>query len=158
MNAAGSPAGGRSTLRSPVLLAVLAAVAAGLVAVLIFSVRERSDKNRALLAHQGAKTMQGELIRYYRQHGNLPAGSAAFTAAHEIDPHSGAPVAGAGGEPAYTITAQSGTITVIFGKDQGALSGRTLVYSPRFGRGGLEWDCHGGTLQNNYRVPECQAS
>jgi len=55
----------------------------------------------------------------------------------------------------YSIAIDAGTITITFAGDQGPLAGKTLVHRPRFVQNRVEWDCAGGTLDYQYRTPEC---
>ena len=51
----------------------------------------------------------------------------------------------------------NGIITVTFAAtiDQ-AVGGDTMIFTPTFGNGAVEWDCSAGTLADNYRPANCR--
>jgi len=135
-----------------VSLVLLALLAVWLIVVFFGEVQKRDDRTRAAAAHQRATALRADLDAYYEKNRRLPR-RIELSVTHALDDPKQASNAAA---PGYDITVDDGTITITFTPGQSKLGGKTLVYRPHPKDGKLEWDCRGGNVEDEYRVPECR--
>ena len=141
-------------------LALLALTAVALLAVLAFEWRTYDLKARVAAANRAAFALRAQIGQRYLATGRMPAGGGTLGNPKAVaDPGAASGPANTSPRQAqqqgYSIAIDAGTITITFAGDQGPLAGKTLVHRPRFVQNRVEWDCAGGTLDYQYRTPEC---
>ena len=132
--------------------------AAGLLvaAVAWYAYLEVAHRNAALkvgLAIEEIRKVKRLGRAYYQAHGALPPTNAAL----QLDDRGAKPYSNVLAQPdvlAYSIDVREGKITLVFGPDQGSLSGQSIVYSPAFPEGKLRWFCT-GTIPQEYLPARC---
>ena len=126
-----------------------------LVAIFLSEFAKRDDRIRVAAAQQRAAGWRTQLASYYSAHGRMPGSISLSAPQFVFNPKTGTPEMQQ--QSAYTLEIESGTITITFSSDQGAVAGKTLVYQPRFEGKNVKWDCSGGTVGRTYRASECPA-
>lgn len=83
----------------------------------------------------------------YESRGELPKSTADLGAAARMVPDAG--------DGVESLTVEDGVIVIDYAS-RGEHSGGTIEMTPTPGADGLEWDCSGGTLAEEYRPDECR--
>jgi len=72
------------------------------------------------------------------------------------DPNAGLPAsASITGNNVASVAVSNGQITITYNNDN-AINNATLILSPTFAGGSIEWSCDGGTVAAKYRPSNCR--
>jgi hypothetical protein len=139
-------------------LAVVLAIAAVLIALVAagvyFEVARRNSSLKVAFAIEEVRKVKRQTRAYLEATSAFPEGN------KDLDLPEGAAknysdILSRPDVLSYTMMVQRGTITFIFGPDQGALAGRSIQYSPVFSEKKLRWTC-ASTVPNKHLPPKCR--
>jgi hypothetical protein len=144
------------TLRKKhIALIVVALLLIGAAAVFMNAHATRNARIRFALTMVETTAVQQAAAEYFSIHRKMPADLAVIampaTVSEEHTDASDAPATFS-----YRRAMADGTLTITYNDDAGALGGKTIVVAPETTGAKVVWDCRGGTVAKEYRLPHCR--